>query len=151
MVDQYGADGYLVSAAPADMWPTALCAELFSTGVIASMDLFEFRFPRGRPVWDWLLEGGYGHYPREVPTEIAVREVASVPVTFGTLDWEIRAVRVSPVSAASPSNMAGQTAFDRRAQRTHLRSRTRDMTKPLARQVASACRNRCLVRARLPS
>jgi hypothetical protein len=96
LVDEYSADGYLISAAPTDMWPTALCGELFSTGTLASSDLFEYEFPGGRPVWDWLLEGGYDRYPDVVPVEIAVTEVARVPVTLGTLAWEIRAVRVSP-------------------------------------------------------
>jgi hypothetical protein len=96
LVDQYSAEGYLITAAPTDMWPTALGAELFSTGMLASADLFDVEFPGGRPVWDWLLEGGYDRYPEEVPSEIAVTEIACVPVTLGTLAWEIRAVRVSP-------------------------------------------------------
>jgi hypothetical protein len=99
LVYEYSADGYLVTAAPAAMWQTALGGELLSTGTFASTALFELHFPDGRPIWDWMLQGGYTNryrYPHEVPDEIAVTEVARVPVTLGKLSWEIRAVRVSP-------------------------------------------------------
>jgi hypothetical protein len=96
LVDQYGAEGYLVTAAPVDIWPTALCGELFSTGTFVSEDLFARTFPNGRPVWDWLLQGGRERFPEEVPEETSIVEVARAPVSFGTVAWEIRAVRVSP-------------------------------------------------------
>jgi hypothetical protein len=99
LVDQYAVDGYLVTAAPVDIWPSALCAELFSSGTFASEDLFARQFPKGRPVWDWLLQGGRERYPQEVPEATALAEVARAPVSFGTVAWEIRAVRVSPSSS----------------------------------------------------
>jgi hypothetical protein len=102
LVDQYSADGYLVTAAPIDIWPSALCGELFSTGTFVSEDLFARQFPKGRPVWDWLLQGGRERYPREVPEATAVAEVARVPVSLGTVAWEIRAVRVSPSAGRMP-------------------------------------------------
>jgi hypothetical protein len=63
LVDQYAVDGYLVTAAPVDIWPSALCGDLFSTGTFASEDLFARQFPKGRPIWDWLAT----RRPRALP------------------------------------------------------------------------------------
>jgi hypothetical protein len=118
LVAEYHAEGYLVTAAPVDMWPTALCGELFSSGTFSSRDLFARTFPGGRPVWDWLLEGGYERYPEEVPDEVSLVEVARATVSLGSLAWEIRAVRVSP-SAGRVRLMNGWPDGTRPAGATH--------------------------------
>jgi hypothetical protein len=96
LVDQYEVGGYLVTAAPTSMWPTALCGDLFSSGTHDSGELFTRQFPKGRPVWDWLLEGGKGRYPIEVPKSITVVESGHASVSLDGLSWEIRAVSVTP-------------------------------------------------------
>src|SRR5205823_5648032 len=89
LVDQYAVDGYLVTGAPLGEWSEALCDELFGSGTVVSTDLFAGTFPNGRLVWDWLLQGGYDRYPQEVPSEITTVRVAAVPVSVGTVAWEI--------------------------------------------------------------
>jgi hypothetical protein len=96
LVDQYGAEGYLVTGAPAGTWSTALCGDLFRSGTHSTLELLSREFPSGRPIWDWLLEGGYDRYPAEVPAEICTAEVGSTVAAIGGLAWEIRAVRVLP-------------------------------------------------------
>ena len=98
---QYGVPGYLVSAAPRASWKTAIGADLFGTGTIASADLFKLRFPAGRPLWDWLLEGGYGRYPNRVPREIATREVTRALVQSPQTVWEVRAAAISAAPGSS--------------------------------------------------
>ena len=102
LVDEYQAEGYVMTAAPAAMWPLALCGELFSPSTHSSTDLFREHFPNGRPVWDWLLEGGCERYPAAVPETIALVEAGRTRVSFGTLEWEVRAVRVLPASVRLP-------------------------------------------------
>ena len=101
--------------------PTALCGELLSTGTFASTSLFERQFSDGRPIWDWMLQGGYTtryRYPEEVPVEISVTEVARVLVTLGKLAWEIRAIRVTP-SAGRLSVEDGWPKGERPPNATH--------------------------------
>src|SRR5262249_7998027 len=98
LVEQYGAVGYLVTAAPTDMWEAALCADLLGPGTWSATDLLTRTFPNGRPIWDWLLEGGNDRYPDEVPTQISTFAAGNALVRFGDLIWELRAARVEPSS-----------------------------------------------------
>jgi hypothetical protein len=118
LVDEYQVEGYLVTAALPVMWTKALCNELFSSGTRSSRELFGLEFPNGRPVWDWLLEGGYDRSPIEVPDATALIEAGRVPVSFGTLEWEIRAVRVLP-SSGRPSLKDGWPDGERPSRATH--------------------------------
>jgi hypothetical protein len=102
LVDEYQVEGYLVTAAPTAIWTTALCNELFSSGRRSSRELLGLEFPNGRPIWDWLLEGGYDRAPEEVPDATVLVEAGRVSVSFGTLEWEIRGVRVLPSSERLP-------------------------------------------------
>lgn len=75
LVDQYAVDGYLVTAAPVDIWPSALCGELFSTGTFASGDLFARQFPKGRPAAARVhqrmrLPGDNARGPRRLPGRV---------------------------------------------------------------------------------
>jgi hypothetical protein len=95
---QYGALGYLVTGAPTDTWPHALCADLFSSGTVSALDLLGRAFQNGRPIWDWLLEGGYDRYPNAVPSEFETARVGVAQVQLGSLEWEMRVVRVVPAA-----------------------------------------------------
>ena len=91
---------YLVTGAPAGMWPSALCADLFEGGSFTPEELCTRRFPRGgrRTAWDYLLEGGYDRYPDRVPSAIITTPIAD-PVDVAVADqrWVLRAVTVAGV------------------------------------------------------
>jgi hypothetical protein len=68
---------HLVTGAPAAMWPTALCADIFHGGTFDPEELCRRRFPRGsrRTAWDHLLGGGYDRHRDRVPRCVATTQV----------------------------------------------------------------------------
>ena len=91
---------YLVTGAPAEMWGHAFCRDIFEGGRFSPDELCVRPFPTGktrRPVWDWLLEGGYDRCPERVPRVIETMPVEPETVSDESRSWELRAVEVRPV------------------------------------------------------
>ena len=92
---------YLVTGAPASMWPRSFCGDLFDGGTFTVEELCARRFARGsrRTAWDWLLEGGYDRYPLRMPAHITTTPVAEPAVVEAAGEsWQVRAVAVSYTS-----------------------------------------------------
>jgi hypothetical protein len=86
----------LIIGAPAPDWRGALYADLFEGGTFTPEELCSRRFPTGRkrPVWDWMLEGGYERWPLRVPATITTLHRGRASVADGTRVWDVRAVEV---------------------------------------------------------
>lgn len=103
LVGQYGIRGFLVTAAPTSVWPTAVCADLFTSGTLDSRELFTRQFPNGQPVWNWTLKqsvsrssDGHARYPIAVPETITVVESGRATISAHGDEWDVRAVSVTP-------------------------------------------------------
>ena len=90
--------GYLVTGAPAPMWLSSPCRDLFDGGTFTPEELCSRRFRQGsrRTMWDYLLEGGYDRYPDRVPAHITTVPAGSAVVEDGDHRWLLRAVTVLP-------------------------------------------------------
>jgi hypothetical protein len=86
---------YLITSATQTNWTKNCCRKLFEGGTYSPIDLCELRYPSGRFVWDWMLEGGWDKHPEHVPLEIETRVAAAERLSFGSDPWEIRALRVA--------------------------------------------------------
>jgi hypothetical protein len=107
---------HLITGAPAAMWRTALCRDIFHGDTFDPEELCGRRFPRGsrRTCWDYLLEGGHDRHPDRVParmTTAVVRDPVELAGPGGV--WELRAVRVEidehaedvPFTGGWPNNL----------------------------------------------
>lgn len=92
------AGAFLVGGVSTKKLDDGLCADLLQDARHSTLELCARRYPRGskRLVWDWLLEGGWDHFPDEVPAEIGTRLIAREVVTPAAA--EVRIVRVIPLS-----------------------------------------------------
>ena len=93
---------FLVGGIAKKQLEVGFCADLLDTARHTTVELCARRYPTAakRYVWDWMLEGGWDHYPRAVPAEIATRLVAREPIDAAGA--ELRVVRVLPSGAAIP-------------------------------------------------
>lgn len=87
---------FLVGGLSKKQLENGFCADLLDTARHSTVELCARRYPTGarRYVWDWMLEGGWDHYPKAVPAEIATRLVARE--TIDAAGAELRVVRVLP-------------------------------------------------------
>lgn len=87
---------FMIAGAENAIWEGSSFADLFETKTHTSDELCGRRLPDRRETlaWDDLLRGGYDRYPDCVPVEIITETVGRASVG----DWELRAVRVSPIS-----------------------------------------------------
>jgi hypothetical protein len=94
---------YLITGAPLATWDADQCSDLFESKTHTTRELCARRYPgeKHRPIWDWMLEGGYDRFPAEVPESITTSLVASLPMRAGDETWDLRAVRVSAAGLAT--------------------------------------------------
>jgi len=96
---------YLTVGAAVEAWAASESADLFNDGEIDTEELWGRRlippraFNYGRTVGEDCVIGAAGKQPRRVPSRIAVRSIARLPVGG---DHELRVVGLSAVGAAKP-------------------------------------------------
>jgi hypothetical protein len=98
-------DAYLITGAPSTAWSSDPCEDLFQTKSHDVEALCSTVFPTSRsnrPVWDYLLEGGYDRYPEWVPSPIRTEQLPTVQVTSGADQWDLKAVRVTVPKVSEP-------------------------------------------------
>lgn len=93
---------FLVGGLSSKQVEGGFCADLLDNARHSTVELCARRYSTGakRYVWDWMLEGGWDHYPEAVPAEIATRLVTRQSIDGGAA--EVRVVRVLPSDTEIP-------------------------------------------------